>query len=196
MGQLTDRGLKRQIARLKSLPRGEDRPWGTDEEPGLRDELLKVLRQRSSDDTEAERIIDLAMQNSKFTPTPAELIEYADAVFRARPVDEGPRWEPTGPLCRRCESHGVIQDSDGRWSRCDCKNGLEYPQNLLDLANKSDERLRRRKEELLAVREDIDEVRATLARAIASRLIGKEDRTKEALKRGILPGAKRETNYQ
>jgi hypothetical protein len=176
MGQLTDRCLKRQIARLKSLPRGEDRPWGTDNEPGLRDELLRVLRQRSSDDTESERIIDLALQNSKFAPTPAELIEYADAVFRARPADEGPRWTSEGPpLCNRCNSQGTLQDSVGRWIRCDCENGLEYPQSLLDLANKRDERLRRWQEEGRAAREDIDEVRATLARAIASRLVVKEE---------------------
>jgi len=176
MGQLTDRGLKRQIARLKSLPRGDDRPWGTDEEPGLREELLKVLRFRSSDDAEAERIIDLAMQHSKFTPTPAELIDYADAVFRARPADDGPRWAFEGsPLCNRCNSQGTLQHSDGRWIRCDCENGLEFPQNLLDLANKRDERLRQRQEEALAVRDDIDEVRATLVRAIASRLVVKEE---------------------
>jgi hypothetical protein len=33
---------------------------------------LKVLRLRSGDDADAERIADLAIQHPKFTPTPAE----------------------------------------------------------------------------------------------------------------------------
>jgi hypothetical protein len=130
-----------------------------------------VLRQRSGDDAEAERITDLVMQNSKFAPTPAELSEFADAVFRARQPEDGPRWEPPGDLCPRCQSLGTPEGSTGVLARCDCANGREYPQILLDLMNGRDERRSKLREEALAVREDLDDVRATLARAIASRLV-------------------------
>jgi hypothetical protein len=81
MDRLTEGVLRRQVQRLKALPRGEERPWGEGKEPGLRDELLRSLWNQAHSDEHAKRIIDAVIDKSKtFCPTPAELTEIASMV--------------------------------------------------------------------------------------------------------------------
>lgn len=102
---VNERILKRQIERLKSLSRGEDRPWGTDRDPGLRDEYLRVLRNASEDDGHAMRIIDSVMDSMKFAPAPAELLAFAKAAARAQ--EEPYEMRPT--RCLKCGDSGFRQ---------------------------------------------------------------------------------------
>ena len=116
--------LQKQIARLKSLPRGEDRPWGTSTEPGLRDELLRVLGSHAQDDAHAQRIVDTIVETADFCPTPAELIRIARATERAQQTE----YELTKTRCNDCGDSGfrqVVQVKNGaryEFSQpCDCK---------------------------------------------------------------------------
>lgn len=84
--KLTQEFLQEQIARLRVLPRGEDRPWGSGKkgeknyEPALRDELLKALWEQSSSNEHAERIVNRVMETTQFCPVPSELIATAQEV--------------------------------------------------------------------------------------------------------------------
>ena len=78
---ITEAILKRQIARLKALPRGEERPWDV-----LREELLKYLWRVCASDEHAERIINKAIETSEFCPSPMELIRIGEEVSPIAPA--------------------------------------------------------------------------------------------------------------
>lgn len=92
--------LQKQITRLKVLPRGEDRPWGTGEEHGLKHELFKQLWRSAMHDQHAEWVIDRALELCKFCPSPAELAEIAESVPADPGRSEFKQLSPTRcPLC-------------------------------------------------------------------------------------------------
>lgn len=142
--KLTELILQTQIARLKRLPRGEDRPWGAGKkgdknyEPGLRDELLKALWEQSSSNEHAERIINRVMEIAQFCPAPAELITTAATI----PYDTQSEQEYSIPyerpdskaFCATCKGNGMVQNG-ARWQRCACAIGQEYPEKLIDMQN-------------------------------------------------------------
>lgn len=138
MGKLTETGIRKQVQRLKGLPRGEDRPWGNDSEPGLREELFRMLWRQSESDEEAARFVDSAMESCKFCPSPAELAELCERI-RVEAVQSReytlPDWREPEGLCPDCESWGWIKGEDGTFKRCHCQNGQELPQVLLDGMN-------------------------------------------------------------
>lgn len=130
--------LQKQIARLKGLPRGDDRPWGTSSEPGLRDELLRVLWEQASSNEHAARIIDRVIEVSQFCPVPVDIALVA-AGIPADPHMTGEYtipedWKNTGPICSACNSSGMIQEN-GVWVRCLCADGRDMPERLLKIAN-------------------------------------------------------------
>ena len=88
--------MKRQVGRLRALPRG-DRQWGTEAEPGLGAELLRVMNRAARDHHHASLIIDKVMDSSQFCPTPIELREIASGV--------GP--EKSKPIDPNCECRGI-----------------------------------------------------------------------------------------
>jgi len=116
--KLTQAHLKKQVARLKVLPRGDERPWGTDKEPGLREELLRVLWQQAASDEHATRIIDHLMDGAEFCPTPAELMAAAQEV----PERLGMLREADAQ-CVNCGGSGWKRTQVGSYSgvkRCEC----------------------------------------------------------------------------
>jgi hypothetical protein len=138
MGKLTETGIRKQIQRLKGLPRGEDRPWGNDSEPGLREELFRMLWRQSESDEEAAKFVDIAMESCKFCPSPAELVELCERTrieaMQSQEWKSG--FEKPDGLCRLCESWGWVKGPDGLFRRCQCPNGHELPQILLDGMNR------------------------------------------------------------
>lgn len=105
--KLTKEALKKQVARLKTLPRGEERPWGSASELGLRDELLKALWEQACSDQHAELIVDQIIRVSKFCPSPAELIEIADSVPEYAKKQTKDDYKVPGPTrCVACDDSG------------------------------------------------------------------------------------------
>jgi hypothetical protein len=47
--------------------------------------------------------------------------------------------KPSEPLCAKCQSNGYFERPGGVFDRCDCDNGLEFSQILLDQLNQKPE---------------------------------------------------------
>lgn len=109
----TDGGIKKQVKRLRSLPRKEDeRPWAD-----VAPEFERVLQTVAENDEHAQRIADFVIDSSRFCPSPIELRELADSVAGKRP-----ELRPD-PDCQLCGGHGQkIVERDGLTgaARCDC----------------------------------------------------------------------------
>ena len=115
-----------QIARLAGL---EDFPKGYKEAIA---EMVIAL-QGAKSDHHAKEIIDSWMQPpARKCPTPPEI---RIAVY-AEDMEEYslPKWEAP-QLCPRCQGYGNVQLDTGEYVRCDCENGREFSQILLDMLN-------------------------------------------------------------
>lgn len=139
--KLTETHLRAQVNRLKTLPRGEDRPWGTPKEPGLREELLRELWRQAESDEDAEQIINRVIKHCKFCPSPAELIEVATAMRMDKLAERewtNPHSEPVG-LCRECSEWGSFGwvFRDGRYELCPQSHDSETARSLIELMNAS-----------------------------------------------------------
>ncbi len=113
---MTERDLQAQVARLKTLPRGEDQPWGKAGEPGLREELLRKLWTQAESAEHAKAIIDRVLDSVTFCPTPLELSDIAEQV--PRPGQRKPK-----PRCGSCHGTGFRIVQRGRLSGaepCQC----------------------------------------------------------------------------
>lgn len=103
--------LQKQVRRLKVLPRGEDRPWGSEEEHGLKHELFRQLWNSAMHADHAEWIIDKVIETCKFCPSPAELFEIANTVpdYKGENYKSNhERWGRVGELCPECKPWGAF----------------------------------------------------------------------------------------
>ncbi len=108
---MNEKHLQRQIARLKNLPRIEAQEWGDAKNPGLRDELLRVLWIIANDDDHARQIIDRVMDSKpadgkpQFCPTPGVLKAVAETLEREREAE----YEVHPTKCNHCGDSGFRQ---------------------------------------------------------------------------------------
>lgn len=138
--RLTEGVLKKQVQRLKTLPRGEDRPWGTDSEPGLREELFKELWRQAESNDEAERIVNQVIALCKFCPSPAELIEIATEMRVSAVTNrtwKNPYSSEDSENCPECHEWGSYgwKERDGVFVRCSQPHGADVPENMWLMLN-------------------------------------------------------------
>lgn len=107
-------GIKKQVKRLRSLPRKEDeRPWAD-----VAPEFERVLQTVAENDEHTQRIADYVIDSARFCPSPVELRELAGDVA-GRALQDRP--DPACPKCGGCGQE-IVQRRDGLSGArpCDC----------------------------------------------------------------------------
>lgn len=99
-------------------------------------ELVVALREGASEESTASSVLDDFLASSRECPVPADIRR---AIF-ARQEKAWEQEQPEQPVpskskyCSTCKGNGMVKQ-EGKWDRCACAAGQDYPQTLIDLQN-------------------------------------------------------------
>lgn len=116
---------KQEIRRLQSLkffPQ-DDKAIGE----------LVIALQCAEDLAIAKSVITELVETMHDCPVPADIRR---AVFakQEKSWEQEPAAPSKTPYCPTCKGNGMVKQ-DGKWDRCACLAGQEYPQSLIDMQN-------------------------------------------------------------